>query len=284
MTGKSFAKVNLALNVLNKAKPKELHDLDMINVSVSLFDTIKIDVLDDENDNINISCNNNKVPTDSSNFVAKVIQKYKKTFNFHFSCNVKIIKRIPLEAGLGGGSANAATTLNILDKLLKTNMTVLQKMKFLESITSDGPYMVVSKTSRVKGSGNQNIPLESKFKRKILLIKPKSGCNTKNIYSNLDYKNLRHPNINKIEESLKNNDFDLLSKHLDNSLIDSAKLSNPDIEDILNRLKACGFEIVSMTGSGSTCFAMSKNKRPFKIAKELFKKDNYELFDIFNIK
>lgn len=283
MQKNSYAKLNLALNVLNKSKPQKLHDLDMINISISLKDIIKIKFFDDENNEIVISCNNKNVPIDNKNIVYKVIEKFKKTFNFSFSCKVEIVKHIPLEAGLGGGSSNGATTLDILDKKFKTNMTVLQKMKFLEPITSDGPYMVVSKTSRVKGNGNQITPLNCKFKAKILLVKPKSGCSTKDVYENLDYKNIVHPNINKIEESLLNNNFELLSKHLDNSLLNSACENNNDIVDILKRLKSCGFEIVSMTGSGSTCFAFSTKTRPYKIAKQIIKKENYELCDVFKI-
>ena len=84
--------------------------------------------------------------------------------------------------------------------------------------------------------------------------------------------------------SLKENNFDELAKHIDNSLCDSACSINSDIKDVLKRLKACGFEIVSLTGSGSTCFAISNKNFPFKKAKELFKKEQYELFKICKIK
>lgn len=285
MKKNSYAKLNLVLNVTNKTKPTNLHDLDMINVIISLKDTIKIIFLKDQNEQIIIESNNSKIPLDHTNLVSKVINKFKKQFNLSFSCKVIIKKNIPLEAGLGGGSSNAATTLNILDKHFKTKMTIKQKMLFLESLTSDGPYMIVSRTSRIKGNGNQISLIDNhiKFKR-ILLVKPKTGCSTKDVYSALDYKNLIHPNVNKIEEALLNNNYLLLAKHINNSLTSSAATLNKDIIDTLNRLKSCGFEIVSMSGAGSTCFAISKNKRPYKLAKSILKKEDYELFQIVKIK
>ena len=284
MKKNSYAKLNLALNVTNKQKPKDLHELDMVNLTLSLKDTVNIKFLEEESNKTIICCNNEKVPLNQDNLVYKVIEKFKKNFHLSFACIVTINKNIPLEAGLAGGSSNAAATLDILNSHFKTNMTVLQKIKFIQSITSDGPYMVVKSCCRVKGNGNIIEPIKTKFKANVLLVKPFSGCNTKEVYSNLDYKNLVRPNINKVVSSLKENNFIDLANYVDNSLCDSACKINEDIKDILNRLKACGFEIVSLTGSGSTCFAISNRKKPYKLAKQLLHKENYELIKVFKTK
>ena len=283
MIRRSYAKINLALNVLNKNKPSSLHDLDMFNVCISLYDTISIKFIEDNLSNITITCNNPKVPLDDKNLVYRVVEKFKKQFNLSFSAIVNIKKRIPLEAGLGGGSSNAACTLNMLDEHYKTNMSVLQKTKFIEPLTSDGPYFVLSTHCRVKGTGNNIIPIKSSFHKKVLLVKPKSGCSTKDVYTNLDYKNLVHPNINKVEQAIKENDFTLLSRHVDNSLTTSACSCNNEIIELLSRLKTCGFEIVSMSGSGSTCFAMCNNNLAYKRAKQIILKKNYELVGKYKI-
>ena len=160
-------------------------------------------------------------------------------------------------------------------------MSVLQKTKFIEPLTSDGPYFILSAHCRVKGTGNNIIPIKSSFHKKILLVKPLTGCSTKDIYGNLDYKNLNHPNINKVEQAIKENDFSLLARHIDNSLIDSACLCNKEITELLSRLKTCGFEIVSMSGSGSSCFAICNNKLAYKRAKQIIHKKNHELVGIY---
>lgn len=282
MIKRSYCKINLALNVINKNKPNGLHDLDMFNICVSLYDVISLK-FSNENDDIIITCNNPFVPLNESNLVYKVIEKFKKQFKLSFKVEVKIKKNIPLEAGLGGGSSNASCVLNMLDDYFKTNMSVTQKIKFIEPITSDGAYFILSTPSRVKGNGNNIIPIKSKLKGKVLLIKPKKGCSTKDVYSTIDYKTIPHPNINKIEQAIKDNDFTLLSKHVDNSLIDSACKANEEIEEVLSRLKTCGFEIVCMSGSGSSCFAISNSNKPYKLAKQIIHKENYELVKICKI-
>ena len=280
----NYAKINLSLNVLNKNKPTSFHELDMINFCVNLKDTINIKFIEDSDDKVTILCNKNNVPCDKSNIVYKVIEKYKKTYKLSFSCNVFINKNIPLEAGLAGGTGNGVATLDILDKKFKTNMTILQKMKFMESIASDGPYMVASSFARVKGKGEKVIPFATPFNHKVLLVKPNSGCSTKEIFSSLDYKNLVHPNITKIEQGLKENDFAAIASHINNSLTNAAIKTNPEILDIINRLRCCGFEIVTMSGSGSSVIAISNRKLPYKLAKEIINVNKYELVKVCRIK
>lgn len=279
----NFAKINLSLNVTNKSKPKDFHDLDMINFVINLKDSVSIKFIENNNNIITISSNDLSVPTDKSNIVFKVIDKFKKTFKLSFSCNVYIKKNIPSLAGLAGGTGNGVATLDILDKKFKTSMSIAQKMKFMESIASDGPYMVASCFARVKGRGEKVIPFKAKFNYKVVIIKPKSGCSTKEVFSTLDYSNLVHPNINKIEQGLKENDFKTIATHVDNSLTDAAMKQNADILDIINRLKTSGFEIVSMSGSGSTVFAISNRKLPYKTYKKIINPNNYDLVGEYRI-
>ena len=283
MKKNNYAKINLALNVIDNKKPSNYHELDMINVTISLKDSVKIKFIKNDLNETIIKCNNESIPVDNTNLVYKVIEKFKKVFSLSFSCFVYINKKIPISAGLAGGSGNASATLDILNQHFKTNMSLKQKMKFIENITTDGPYMLVGLPCRVKGNGNIISPIKYNLKAKMLIVKPKLGCNTKEVFSSLDYKKLKRYNINKIQEALNNNDLDLLSSHIGNSLLPSAININKDILDVINRMKTCGFEIVSMSGSGSTCFAISKRKYPFKKAKEIFDKEKYDLIKVCKI-
>ena len=284
MLRKSYAKINLALNVTNKNKPDKMHSLDMVNFTISLYDKISIRFIENKKSSTIITCNNANVPTDKNNLVYKVVEQYRNLFKKDFSCIIHIIKNIPLESGMGGGSSNAAVVLKMLDYHYETDMTVIQKSKFMENITSDGPYFIVSPyASRIRGTGNILDPIYCNFKYQVALVKPRSGCSTKEVYGNLDYKNLVHPNINKIIDSIEKNDFSGVQRHCGNSLQNSAMNINKDIKDILQRLECCGFEIVMLTGSGSTCFAISNKKLPYKHFKQLFNKDDYELVGIYNL-
>ena len=144
--------------------------------------------------------------------------------------------------------------------------------------------MLVDKPCRVKGNGEIIEPLKSKINFNVLIVKPFSGCATKDVFNTLDYKNIKRVNINKLCDNFEKNDMLSASLCIGNSLVSSAINIVPEIEDILNRLKACDFEIVSMSGSGSTCFAISKRKYPFKKAKELFDKSKYSLVEVCRIK
>lgn len=281
MIEKSYAKVNMAINVINRL-PDNYHNLDMINVSISLHDTIKVKFHHDENIKI-ITSNDVDLPTDETNIISKVIEKVKTVCKVKFGYEVNITKRISKESGLGGGSANAATMLKILNKKFHLKMTPIQMVNFIQTISSDAPYQLYNLPSRVSKKGSDVSPFESKIKGKLFIVKPKSGCNTKEVYANLNLDDLVHPNINKVERAMKEGDVALLSRHVGNSLLDAATKLNPDIEPILNELKGLGFEVVSMTGSGSACYGYSKNKQVYRLAKARFAKDNYDIFGAYKI-
>ena len=280
MKEKSFAKLNLSLNVTNKAKPEKFHSLEMINICVNLYDIIDIKFINNHKKEINIVTNNKQLETDSNNLIYKVIEKFINKHNIDHSFKVKLNKKIPMQAGLGGGSSNAATTLNMLDKYFNTNMTFDDKIRFLEVLTSDGPYFINTAPAKVKGKGNLITPIKGKINYPILLVKPISGCNTASVFNQLDYQTLTHPNMYKIEKAFEKGDFDSLALLVGNSLTDSATKQNDKILETINRLKACGFEMVCMTGSGSKVYACSKKKYPYYVYKKLFNKDNYELIKL----
>ena len=168
----------------------------------------------------------------------------------------------------------------MLDKYFKTNMNFNDKIVFLEDLTSDGPYFIKSLPAKVKGKGNVITHIKGKINYPILIVKPFSGCNTANVFNSLNYQTLKHPNMYKIEKAFEKEDFETLSSLVDNSLTDSAMIENSEIKEAINRLKASGFEMVCMTGSGSTVFAISKRKLPYKLYKKVLNKENYEIIKI----
>ena len=280
MKEKSYAKINMALNVIKKL-PNGYHELDMVNVSIKLHDKIKIKW--NQTGEIKVVSNDTNLPIDDSNLIVKVIKKVKEQFKLDFGCEIFILKRIPQQSGLGGGSSNAATILSLLNKKFKLNMTPIQLINFIKPISSDAPYQLYTLPSRVKKTGEEVKPFECKIKGKLFVVKPKSGNDTKEVFTQLNEENLNHPNINKVERAMKENDIALLSKHVGNSLIETATSLNKDIQPILDSLKEIGFEVVGMSGSGSSCFAYSKNKKLYKVAKTKFTKDNYELCSAYRI-
>ena len=274
MKEKSYAKINMALNVV-KTLQNGYHELDMINVSIRLHDTLKVKF--NNSGQIRLVSNDTQLPVDDTNTVVKIVKKVKDQFKLDFGCEIYIYKRIPQKSGLGGGSGNAAAILKLLNKKFKLKMTSIQMINFVKSVSLDAPYQLINFPSRVKKMGEIVKPFECKLKGKLFVIKPKSGNSTKEVYDNLKEEGMDHPNINKVERAMEEGNSELLSKHVGNSLYQSACEINKYIAPLIQKLKNIGFEVVSMTGSGSTCFAYSKNKKLYKIAKNTFVKDDYDI-------
>lgn len=279
---KNYAKVNIALNVVKKLD-NHYHELDMCNVCVSLKDTMNVR-FHKHQDEIKIICKNDKVPTDETNTMVQVIQKVKKQFHLQFGCEITLNKQIPLESGLGGGSGNAAALLELLNEHFKLKMNKLQMINFIKDISADACYLLTSVPARVKGCGEIIKPFKNHLTGKLFLVKPISGVETKKVYQAIKVNEVIHPNLNKICDAMRENDVDMLKKYIGNSLQAAAIQINPEIQTTLEKLKTCGFEIVSMSGSGSTCFAYSKNKKCYQLAKKVFSNPNYELAKAYTIK
>lgn len=282
MKAKNYAKVNLSLNVVRKLN-NNYHELDMCNVCVSLKDTIKV-VFHKDNEDVNIFCEQKQVPTDDSNTMIQVINKAKRQFNLHFGCDIYLDKKIPLQAGLGGGSGNAAAMLEVLNEHFRLKLSKLQMINFIKDISADACYLLTSVPARVKGCGEIIKPFKNKLKGKLFLVKPLSGVETKKVYQAIKVSEVTHPNLNKICDAMRNDDVGMLSKYIGNSLQEAAIQLNPEIKVILDQLKECGFEVVGMSGSGSACFAYSKNKKCYQIAKKKFVGGQYELAKAYTIR
>ena len=158
-----------------------------------------------------------------------------------------------------------------------------QLINFIKSISSDAPFQLVEYPSRVKGIGDIVKLINSNFHGKVLIVKPFEGNSTEEVFNNLNLETCSHPNINKVEKALMENDYSLLGKHVGNSLLESAVKNCPKISETIDALKDLGFEIVSLSGSGTSVFAMSKNKKLFKLAKATFSKEKYELVGVYSI-
>ena len=202
----NYAKINLALNVTNKSKPSSYHDLDMINFCINIKDSVSIKFLNDSTDKINVSCNKKDVPIDENNLVCKVINKFKRVYKVSFSCNVFINKNIPLQAGLAGGSSDAATVINAINKIYKLNLKITELRKIALEFGTDIVYCLENKLAVVGGIGEIITPIKKKIKSSVLVINPNISVLTKDVFKKFD----------------ENNDFseELTIEEIENTLIE----------------------------------------------------------------
>jgi 4-diphosphocytidyl-2-C-methyl-D-erythritol kinase len=181
---KSLAKVNFSLNVLNK-RPDKFHELETLLYPIKLEDTI---ILSKSNSGLKIICDYPEVPINSDNLAWKAADLFLKTTNIKSGVDIKIIKQIPVAAGLGGGSSNAAAVLQGLKQLFQSDISDQELNNMAASLGSDVNFFLYSKPAIGTGRGEKLMTLpdfEIFHGKKILLINPGFGISTPWAYQNL---------------------------------------------------------------------------------------------------
>lgn len=270
---KSNAKINLVLNVLGKRKDN-LHEIDTVMLPLELHDSLLITLMDESKDNyvtfIDCSLNGGF----EYNLASKAIDKLSQEYNLKNHFRILINKNIPISAGLGGGSSNCAATLKGINKICKLNMSDEEIAKLGFQLGSDVPYFVYNKPARVKGAGEIVEEIEIKNNYYVLLVKPDQGLSTAAVYEKCDEFELKSYDVDKIIEALKNGDDETIAKEVGNSLEDVSISLLPEVKKIKEEMISLGLKIVLMSGSGSSVFAMSSDKKIIKQAYHHFLKEH----------
>lgn len=266
------AKINLALNVLTK-RDDGYHELDMVMVPIDLYDTIYIDVLDNA-EGSHVEFDDYSIP--ENNTVTKAIKVMRNHFHFKQHFDIYIKKRIPSQAGLGGGSADAAMVMQAIKELLNISCTHEKLLSLAKEIGADVPFFLINKPARVQGIGEIVTPFVMKDKLPMILIKPFKGCDTKKVYQNYD----EHPCLTHLEimpaiTKLEKGQYDDIEKELQNELFEGANKECGDIGRIVKQLHDDGFSWVGMTGSGSMVYAIEKDEQKLLKAKKKYQKKGY---------
>lgn len=269
MIEKSYAKINLSINVLDRLE-NGYHDIDMIMSLISLHDKVYLSKL--KEDTIELTCTNKFVPTDNRNVVYQVIEKVKKEYNINVGLKVHIVKYIPMQAGLGGGSSNAATVLFMMNKMFNLKLSVDEMVDLVKDIGSDIPYFIYQTHARVQGVGEKVTPLTYDFSDvHIILAKPKFGVSTKRAYETLNLETCDHPDIDIVRKALETKDYQLFIDSCGNSLQESAVKLLPDIQANIDQIDGLGVDKCLMCGSGSTIIAFTRDEEVVKRVKAAHK-------------
>ena len=264
---RSYAKINLCLNITGK-REDGFHELDMIMLPISLHDSLIVSKLNKSIDNF-VTVDDFSIGSFTYNLATFAIDKLENVYHFKDKFRILIHKVIPIQAGLGGGSSNAACTMKAVNTLLNLGATDEQLIEYGKDLGADIPFFVKCKPARCRGIGEQIEPIEVKNNYYVLLVKPEAGCSTREVYQAADSMDLEVCNIDNVLKALAEGDDELLANNISNSLQAPAVSLVPSIQVIIDELKECGLKIVQMTGSGSAVFALSTDK---KILKKVFKK------------
>ena len=211
-----------------------------------MFDYI---IVDDCNE-LSIDCPSVKK---EDNTIYKVIKKLEEVVKEEIHLYIKVIKNIPSQAGLGGGSSDAASVLLYLNK--KYNLPIEELNKIAISVGSDIPLFLQDGTVLIEETGEKVKVIEDNSNLNYLLIKDDFGINTRDSYNTFDtIKEKQEFNFDELEKGLLLNDFDLITKNIKNDLLKPALILEKRMEKLLNKYKDA-----FLTGSGSTIVIPFKN-------------------------
>ena len=256
---RSYAKINICLNITGK-RENGFHELDMVMVPISLHDSLIVSKLNKSTDNF-VTVDDFSIGSFSYNLATFSIDKLESVYHFKEKFRILIHKVIPIQAGLGGGSSNAACAMKAVNTLLKLGASDEELMKLSTPLGCDIPFFIKCKPARCQGVGEIVTPIEIKNNYYVLIVKPEAGCSTKEAYQAADSMNLPTCNVDNVIKALAEGDDELLANSISNALQEPAISLVPNIQTIIDELHDLGLKIVQVTGSGSAVFALSTDKK-----------------------
>jgi 4-diphosphocytidyl-2-C-methyl-D-erythritol kinase len=227
----------------------------MIMQSIGLHDTITI--YKSTTMGISIKTNLSYLPNDQGNLVYKAAALFLATISVNEGLFIKLDKKIPVSAGLAGGSSDAAATLRGLNELYQAGLSVEELMKLGVTLGADVPYCIMLGTALSEGIGEVLTPLAHMPECSILLVKPDINVSTKYVYENLSlHTSLNHPDISAMKNALSKGDLVSLARNMDNILQTVTVTDYPIITVIKDKMKELGALTSLMSGSGPTVFGI----------------------------
>ncbi len=271
---KSPCKVNLLLNILGR-RPDGYHELETVMQPVNLCDRL---TFERSGRTVKLSCSNAALPVDVRNLVHRAATSFLSAAKINDGVRIHLEKKIPLAAGLGGGSGNAATTLLALNELFDQPLTALKLDQLAAAIGSDAPFFLQSRPALATGRGEIIRPLgdfPALRGRAFLLIHPGFGIATPWAYQNLarfpEALNGQPGRAQKLIAGLQAGDLGAASAEFYNALEAPALEKFPVLALFQEFLRTNGALAALMSGSGSTTFAIAENTGAADALAEKFK-------------
>lgn len=250
------AKINLSLDVAGK-REDGYHDVSMIMQEVDLCDKLVID--QSEGEGIELWCD--KLMCDADNIAYKAAWIYYQKTGIVRKCSMKLYKNIPVCAGLGGGSSDAAAVLKALNELNGYVLTNDELKELGLKLGADVPFFIEGGTALAEGIGERLTALKSPPVSYVVLIKPDIDISTALAYKEIDSGNTYHPDTKAACECLQNGNAEQMYKYCGNSFEEVTRGKYPQIEMIKTHLYNAGAVFSMMSGSGPTVFGIFDERR-----------------------
>ena len=268
MKDRAYAKINLSLDVFN-IREDGYHDINSIMVPIDFYDELEIRIADKDS----YDCNKSFIRFNEYNSVYKMMSILKEKYSISDNHEVKLNKFVPIKAGLGGGTADAASVLRIFQKLYHLNMSKEEILDVCLKVGADVPFNYFNVPAVVSGIGDQIEEIKIAKQYYVLLVKPKTGVSTRQAYTELNMETCDHPDIERLRKALAEGED--IKGLLGNSLEEPALRLNDDIRKIKEQLSSFETGEVLMSGSGSTVFCIDEDRAKIRTMYEYLKGSAY---------
>ncbi len=254
---KAPAKINLSLDAIRK-RDDGFHEVEMIMTMVDLAD--RIDLTDIEGDRITVDVSEGFVPNDHRNLAYQAAALLKKRYNIKRGVSIYITKRIPVAAGLAGGSSDAAATLKGLNQLWNIGLSLDELADLGAEIGSDVSFCVYGGTALATGRGEIIEAIPSPPSCWVILAKPPIGVSTADVYKRLNVNAIQHANTQEMIRAITNQNFKGICDNLHNVLETVTLDMHPEVRNIKEQMIRFGADGVLMSGSGPTVFGLVEHE------------------------
>lgn len=270
MIEKAYAKINLCLDVIRR-REDGYHDLRMVMVPVNFYDLLTVE----KSDKTSLTLNRSYIPVNEKNTVIKAIRLMQERYGItsEYACTLK--KQIPTQAGLAGGSADAAAVIRVIDRMEGLHLSREELIDLGKQVGADVPFCIFNEPCLVEGIGDILTPISWNPDFMFLLVKPRAGVSTSAAFKALDFNDIVHPDCLKMVEALRRNDYEGIVGSLGNSLEKVSLEMVREIREIKDDLEYYGFDGVLMSGSGSTVFGITKSERLAREAGQIMRNKGY---------
>lgn len=266
---KAYAKINLKLNVVGR-REDGYHDIQSVMHSLKLCDNVTVEQT--EGSGVTVTADVDTIPLNDDNLVVAAVKAFEaKTGVDVGGLHINIEKKIPVEAGLGGGSSDAAATLRALNQIYETNLSEDELAEIGVEVGSDVPFCVFGGCACVDGRGDLVVPVNPMPECAIVICKPSLSLSTKKMYGRLDKTGhaVRKDGTAGILLALQWENLIAMSERVDNAfedvLLKNEKTTVDLIKDTMKNFDALG---ASMTGTGPAVYGIFENDLYARVAAE----------------
>jgi len=269
---KSMAKINLALDITGK-RANGYHDVRMIMQTICLYDQIEMERTKEAG--VSMQANVPFLPVDRRNLAVQAADILLKAFDIPEGVAIKLNKRIPVAAGLAGGSSNAAAVLVGMNHLFSLGLSEQKLMEYGLQLGADVPYCIMRGTALAEGIGEILTPLPEIPYCHILIGKPPVSVSTKYVYEHFDMAgDVLHPDVDGMIRAINDRSLEGIVCRLENVLEQVTVPEYPVIEEIRRLMLQYGAAGARMSGSGPTVFGIFEDRNTAEKAAEALRKSS----------